>query len=49
MVIRAEIGKMLLRITNREDPDKTAVCLGLFGKATSVCNFRASTIVPSPF
>ena len=30
--IRVAIHKMLVRIAKREDPDQTAVCLGLFGR-----------------
>ena len=30
--IRAEVHKMLVGMANREDPDKTAVCLCLFDR-----------------
>ena len=55
LVIRAGIHKMLVRIANREYSDQTAssdqsdlglhCMLGLFWQATSVRNFRTSTIV----
>ena len=50
LVVRAGIHKMLVRIANRQYPDLTsliwvcAVLLGLFGMATSVRNFRTSTV-----
>ena len=43
-VIRAGTHKMLVRKASRENPDQTALCLGLFQQATSVQNFRTLTI-----
>ena len=54
LVVRAEFHKMLVRIANREDPDKTASseagsglhCLSRpFWQATSVQKFRIFTVV----
>ena len=46
LVIGAGIFKMLVRITNWEDPDQVQQCLSrAFWPATSVQNFRTSTVL----
>ena len=50
LIIRAGINKILVRIENREDPNKTASGLGLqslskpFWQVMSVGNLRRSTL-----
>ena len=56
LALAARIHKMLVRITklvritNREDPDgSTLFVQALFGRQTSVRNFRTFTVLSSPF
>ena len=59
LFIKAVINKMLVRIANREDPDQTASSEAAwygsallprpFCQATSVRNFRTSTVSKIPF